>query len=281
VKLAVKTAAVAGGILVAALAGGCGAPGRGTSGGSAHQDTVAGCAAYGVHAIERHITVTWMPAPCRGLSRAEINQAAAMAVLRATLGARKAVWRRRAAEAASYLSHLVTGPLPLPSPAPIRSASPGSSAPASAALGGQDLAMDAAALIAWLVTAGSGAYVLGTWLARGGSLRQRPGAAGSPPMVILGHFGLALSGLVIWVAYLIAGWAALAWVAVGVLLPVAGLGMATLAIGLPGRSPAVAASGSHPPRGVRLSSLIAAGHGLLAVTTIMLVLLAALGTAAR
>jgi hypothetical protein len=55
--------------------------------------------------------------------------------------------------------------------------------------------------------------------------------------VIAGHFGLALGGLVIWAAYLVAGWAALAWTAVGVLLPVAGLGVATVSIGLPGRGP--------------------------------------------
>jgi hypothetical protein len=97
--------------------------------------------------------------------------------------------------------------------------------------------MSLAALIAWLVAAGSGGYVLGSWIARGGTLRRRaPGTGtGSPPAMLFGHFGLALSGLVIWVAYLVTGWAALAWVAVAVLLPVAGLGMATLVTGLPGR----------------------------------------------
>jgi manganese efflux pump family protein len=181
--------------------------------------------------------------------------------------------------------------------------------------------MSVAALFAWLVTAGSGAYVLGSWLTRGGSLRRRAGgtSTGSPPMVIFGHFGLALSGLVIWVVYLVTGWAALAWTAVGVLLPVAGLGMATLAVGLPGyRTPAVtrrnatAAAGHNAAVAVgsddsaadaddtgtdgaltvgthtrtvavraRLSPLVVAGHGMLAVTTILLVLLAALGAAAN
>src|SRR4030081_1721972 len=82
--------------------------------------------------------------------------------------------------------------------------------------------------------AGSGADVLVTWTSRGGSLRPGAGAAGSPPSVIFGHFGLALGGLVIWVVYLVAGRVALAWTAVGVLLPVAGLGMAAVTIGPPG-----------------------------------------------
>ncbi len=182
--------------------------------------------------------------------------------------------------------------------------------------------MDIAALVAWLITAGSGSYVLGTWISRGGTLRQRAGATGSPPAVIFGHFGLALSGLVIWVVYLIAGWTALAWTAVGVLLQVAGLGMATVFVGLPGRAPAVAGRGVGPADRRPMSTgatgpaatgpvvtstavtstavigkadadsigrvsdrggpslLIVVGHGLLAITTMVLVLLAALGTAA-
>jgi len=184
--------------------------------------------------------------------------------------------------------------------------------------------MDTAALIAWLVTAGSGAYVLGNWISHGGSLRRRTAGTGSPPAVIIGHFSLALAGLVIWVVYMVAGWAALAWTAVGVLLPVAGLGMAALAIGLPGLPslpglpgrPVPAATGSAvagsasasttslggtvtgsavtgsattgttagaggPGRAAsgqrRLSPLIIVGHGVVAVTTMLLVLLAALG----
>ena len=173
--------------------------------------------------------------------------------------------------------------------------------------------MGVAALFAWLVTAGSGAYVLGSWIAQGGSLRHRAASTstGSPPTVVFGHFGLALSGLVIWVTYLVTGWVALAWVAVGVLLPVAGLGMATLAVGLPGYRTAavtghpdgsqtirISAGGAQTIRRgqdgsqpaivgtrtgtvARLSPLVVAGHGLLAVTTMLLVLLAALGAAAN
>jgi len=302
VKLAIKAAAVAGGILGAFAAAGCGAgPGR------AGPVSVPGCATYGVYAIEHRITVTSVPAPCRGLSRAEINQAAALAILRVAGGGPKPVWRGRAARAAPFLSHLITGPAPAGRSLAVSSPGPGSGTPTSS--GGRNLALDTAALVAWLITAGSGSYVLGAWLRRGGTLRPGAGATGSPPAVIVGHVGLALAGLVIWAAYLVAGWAALAWTAVGVLLPVAGLGMATVSIGLPGRAPAGPAVGgpaSERPFGTggtgaigtmvvgradvgsparvsrraSLSPLVVVAHGLLAISTMAVVLLAALGAAA-
>jgi len=319
VKLAIKAAAVAGGMLAALPATGCGAQataavvGAAADGTGAAQASVRACTAYGVHAIEHHIRVTWTPAPCQGLSKTEVNQAVAMAVVRVAGDAPKAVRRKRAAEAARYLEYLVTALPPGTTSLPAASRSP-------AARGGKDLAMGVAALFAWLVTAGSGAYVLGSWITHGGRLRRRAGGTGtgSPPTVIFGHFGLALSGLVIWVVYLVTGWTALAWAAVGVLLLVAGLGMATLAGGLVfdvatddtltadagtggsqtirtgaggaqtinrGRDasrPAItgARTGTVPVK-ARLSPLVVAGHGLLAVTTMMLVLLAALGAAAK
>jgi hypothetical protein len=316
VKLGIKTAALAGGMLIALFAAGCGAPSGGTL-----QATVRSCAAYGVHAIEHHITVTWKPAPCQGLTKAEVNQAVAMAVVRAARDAPKAIRRKREAEAAPYLDYLVSTLPPVASSLPTGTRS-------SATSSGRDLPMSLAALIAWLVAAGSGGYVLGSWIARGGTLqrRARGTGTGSPPAMLFGHFGLALSGLVIWVAYLVTGWAALAWVAVAVLLPVAGLGMATLVTGLPGRRAttpqghegevgfgaddiavgdvaatsiqpasvgtsgstrtAMIGAGSAGTSGTasaraRLSPLVVAAHGALAVTTMILVLLAALGGAAR
>ena len=321
-KFAVKAAAVAVGMLTAVLATGYGAYAAsaatvgavGAPASNPPQVTVRTCAAYGVRAIEHHITVIRKPAQCRGLSQAEVNQAVATAVLRVAGSAPKAVRRRREAEAARYLDHLVTALPPGVSAVPAESPAPA---------GGRDLAMSIAALIAWLVAASSGGYVLGSWMGRGGTLRRgadsgdADGASvGAPPIVIIGHFGLALSGLVVWVAYLVTGWSALAWTAVVVLLPVAGLGMATLFVGLPGRGPAAPAAaaasagitdaggvggagsiradpGGTPAtlvgtRGTgtvsvqtRLSPLIVAGHGALAVTTIVLVLLAALGAAAH
>jgi manganese efflux pump family protein len=231
VKLGIRTAALVGGMFIALFAAGCGVPSGGTP-----KHTVQGCAAYGLHAIEHHITVTWKPVPCQGLTKAEVNQAVALAVVRAAGDARKAIRRKREGEAAPYLDRLVSTLPP--------GASAATGARSSAAPRGRDLPMGIAALIAWLVAAGSGAYVLGSWIARGGSLRRpaRGTGTGSPPALLFGHFGLALCGLASWVAYLVTGWAALAWVAVAVLLPVAGLGMATLVTGLPARRAA-------PPQG--------------------------------
>jgi hypothetical protein len=289
-----KIAAVASGLLTAALATlgvvGCAASGSGSPGPS-----VAACAEYGFQAIEHHVTVIRTPAPCRGLSQTDLNQAVAVAISQSVRGTR-AERRRRAAEVAPYLAHLISAP-PAASTPPPGPAWPGSSGPAAVARRGNNLALDIAALIAWLTAAGSGAYVLGGWMSHGGAERLRrrvaPAAAdtGSPPAVVLGHFGLAVTGLILWVIYLIAGWAPLAWAAVLVLLPVAGLGLALVVVGLPGlgrgaRSPAAGpALGAGPGAQYAgraktgLSPLVIAGHGALAALTIILVLLAALGPA--
>jgi manganese efflux pump family protein len=73
-----------------------------------------------------------------------------------------------------------------------------------------------AALIAWLVTASIGGYMLRTWIARGGLRRQRATGVGVPPAVVFGHASAALTGLVVWVSYLASGWSPVAWL--GVLL---------------------------------------------------------------
>ena len=123
-----------------------------------------------------------------------------------------------------------------------------------------------AALIAWLLTAGSGAVLVGKRLARsrGNVLRGRL------PAVLVCHLGLATGGLAVWTGYLLSGWAPLAWAALGILLPVAGLGMATLIATIPEPG-----SGPGPlPRG-RAPVVVIVGHGLLATLTMLLALLAA------
>jgi hypothetical protein len=103
--------------------------------------------------------------------------------------------------------------------------------------------------------------------------------------VLLGHFGLATTGLVVWVIYLVAAWTPLAWTAVALLLLVAGFGLALVTLGLPGRlsdavdAPAKADMAATFARGwVRV--LPVAGHGLLATATLLLVVLAAIGAKA-
>jgi hypothetical protein len=71
-------------------------------------------------------------------------------------------------------------------------------------------------------------------------------------------------------------------VAVAVLLPVAGLGMATLVTGLPARRAGARQRGTGTVAvRARLAPLVVAAHGALAVATMALVLLAALGGAAN
>jgi hypothetical protein len=129
--------------------------------------------------------------------------------------------------------------------------------------------MDIAALVAWLVTAGGGFVLLGRWVAGGG---HRPDSGSRlAPALVFGHFALAATGLVLWIIYLVAGDGVLAWLAFGLLLLVALLGFTMFARWLPTRRAGGtgAVEGSFPLP-------VVLGHGLLAATTLVLVLLAAL-----
>ena len=291
--------AAAGGLLAAVVAGGCSAAGPPAPA----RATVETCYAFGVRALQRHVTVTTVPRACAGLSHAQVNLAVARAVREVAGPGHKAAARRQASREGVYLAHLInTVPPGRPAAlavAPARSAS--------------DLSLSLAALAAWIVTAAAGVYLLAGWLAHGGWRRRHIRAAGLPPLVILGHAGLAAAGLGIWIAFLATGVPALAWTAVGLTLVIAGLGLATLVTGLPepagehrGRTgPACSRADARPgcrtrpeaagpagtppvprwPRGpprlaapakVRMPWTVIAAHGVLATATIMLVLLAAI-----
>jgi len=277
----------------APLAAGCAAtrpaPSRGT---------VAACYAFAVQALDRHETVTSVPPACAGLSHEEINQSVDRAIRTVAGPHRKVIARRLAHKEAAYLSYLVTVIPPRAQPPPVAAPSPpsGRSPPRLAALA------------AWVVTATAGAWLLAGWLAHGGLRRPFTRVAGVPRPVVVGHAALALTGLGIWIAFLVTGVTALAWTAVGVVLVVAGLGMATLAGGLPegrhetatGAGPAAGPTGAalavsrsertgpasagvlssrttaiQVPSGKPLARI--ALHGALAASTILLVVLAAIG----
>ena len=93
--------------------------------------------------------------------------------------------------------------------------------------------MRLAALISWLLTASLGAYMLRTWLVRGGLRRERARPGGLPPPLIFSHAGLAISGLLVWAGYLASGVRALAWTAVVVLMVTVGLGLCTVTLWTP------------------------------------------------
>ena len=153
--------------------------------------------------------------------------------------------------------------------------------------------MAIAALIAWLITALGGFWMLGIWITKGGMSQQRSGASRFPVPVIFGHFLLAAAGLVIWIVYVALHTKALAWTAFGILLPVAALGFVMLLRWLPtwraGRvlaaagGPGTASIGGtagvaagHPAER-HLPVPVIIGHGAFAVVTLLLVLLTAAG----
>jgi hypothetical protein len=90
-----------------------------------------------------------------------------------------------------------------------------------------------AALISWLLTAGIGAYMLRTWIARGGLRRQRATGVGAPPAVVFGHPGAALTGLVVWIGYLGSRWDALAWLGVVLISAAITLGICMVTLWTP------------------------------------------------
>jgi manganese efflux pump family protein len=133
--------------------------------------------------------------------------------------------------------------------------------------------MAIAALITWVITALGGFYLLYTWISRGGP--RKPSTSRFPPALIFGHFGLAATGLVLWIIYVIVDSDALAWVAFVLLLPVAGLGYTMLARWWPTYRKTAVAESAPPERHFPVA--VVGGHGLFAFTTLVLVLLTALG----
>jgi hypothetical protein len=152
-----------------------------------------------------------------------------------------------------------------------------------------------AALLTWLITAGGGFYLLGTWIARGGLRQQQTRTTRLPAPLIFGHIALAAAGLVVWIIYLAADKTALAWAAFIILLPVAVLGFTMFARWLgvyraAAPAPAFATAGHGPasdgasvsqpetaPAERHFPVPVVAAHGILAAATLVLVLLTALG----
>jgi len=144
--------------------------------------------------------------------------------------------------------------------------------------------MRVAALISWLITASGGLYLLVIWLIENEAGGRGAAASRLPLPVISGHALLATGGLVAWIGYLITGRRTLAWASVALLVMVALLGLTMVsrwirvyrafvpAGGRPGPADLLAA-----PAERNFPLFVVLAHGLLAVTTTALVVLAALG----
>src|SRR5437763_13672485 len=75
------------------------------------------------------------------------------------------------------------------------------------------------ASIVWFTTALWGLYMLAVWLIENDATRPGNSASRLPLPVILAHVTFAVSGLGVWVAYLLLDRPVLAWAAVGILVP--------------------------------------------------------------
>jgi hypothetical protein len=244
-----------------------------------------------VQAIASHGAVTALPGPCRRLGPASLSQAVRIAVSQLSDHGDKAEQRHLAGRARNRVGVLIAAAQRAAAQQAMarrhrparrcgRAGRCGArSGPRSSGVG---IPVSLAALGAWLLTAASGGVLLAKWLAHRGPRHhgRSPGGSGA---VIFSHLGLAVAGLAAWIGYLLPHWAPLAWVALFILLPVAGLGMAALvqAIPEPDRAPshrsvlaAVQTRNSAPV-------VMIAAHGVLATATLLLALLgsvAALGS---
>ncbi len=274
-----KTSAVAGVMLAGLVAAGCTHQSA-----SPRRASVESCIQFGISAIKRHVTVISVPAACQGLTRAQVNFAVGSALhAMADRAHGKARQRKRAGKLSPFLAHLVTT-------VPEQRSRPPASAPAARQASRTTLGL--VALFTWLITVGLGSWMMARWIAHGGLRRARAGQARLPPSMIFAHFGLAVTGLLAWIVYLVTGLTSVAWSACVLLLPVTGLGIALVILSLPERSlaastisaaqavPVGAASGplrDDPPPARHPPALIVAAHGVFAVATILFALLAALG----
>jgi hypothetical protein len=149
--------------------------------------------------------------------------------------------------------------------------------------------MGFATVITWFATVLMGLFMLAVWLIENDVTSHGVARSRLPVPIIFTHLGLAATGLSVWVAFLIFNQKSLAWTAVGILIAIAVLGATMFlrwipvyrgparAAGLPqasGGLVAVPAEGNFPV-------VVVTAHGLLAVSTLVLALLTALGNGAR
>jgi manganese efflux pump family protein len=130
--------------------------------------------------------------------------------------------------------------------------------------------MQWAALVAWMLTAVGGATMFTQWLRHGGA-GQREGIR-APRLLF--HAGLAMIGLALWIASIASDEQALAWMAVAFLLVAGLIGATMFVIWIRGSNrrehTLVPAEASFPLP-------IVLGHGILALGTVTLAILAASG----
>lgn len=130
--------------------------------------------------------------------------------------------------------------------------------------------MQWATLVTWVATALGGLTLFLQW-ARHGGLSQREGIRA---IRLLPHLSLAAVGLGLWVGYIAADRRTLAWIAVGLLVVVALLGVSMLMVSLRGRTNTVR---TETPAEAIFPLPLVGLHGALGAMTLVLGTLAAAG----
>jgi manganese efflux pump family protein len=143
-----------------------------------------------------------------------------------------------------------------------------------------------AALITWLAAVLAGLYMFAVWLIENDATDRHPDAGKLPPLVVFTHLLLALAGLVVWGGYLLLDYETLAWAALALLTAIALLGLTMFAKWIRvHHEPVPIASGAQHPRQAAVAVpvkgifpvAVVAAHGLLAGSTLVLVLLTTIG----
>jgi hypothetical protein len=89
------------------------------------------------------------------------------------------------------------------------------------------------ALVTWLLAESLGIVMLRSWITSGAARSRRKQAGGMSLPVLLGHAGLAFTGFVCWVSFLLTTSPVPAWLAIAFMAPAIGLGASTVTVWTP------------------------------------------------
>jgi hypothetical protein len=128
-----------------------------------------------------------------------------------------------------------------------------------------------AALALWVITAIGGFTMAGIWIAHRGPAQYAEGDSRLSPGGVGLHFGLAATGLLLWIGYLAADNNAIGWLAFALLPIAAVVGFLMFMTWLAGRGTAPT---PEPPAEQKIPPLVVAAHGIFAVLTVGAVLIA-------
>jgi len=306
---AVRASAVAGAVLAGLLAAGCARAPAGPQ-----RASVESCTQFGISAIEHHVTVRSLPAACRGLTRAQVNFAVGHAIdaMAATVHG-KARLRARARDLSPLLAHLVTT-VPAQRSEPVPAAPRRASGPALGLLALISwlitVGLGTWMVVRWIARGGLRRAHFGQSVLPPSVTLAHLGLATAGLLAWIAYLTTGLAGLA-WVACVFLlpvaglGMALLLWAperpattaATATTVPATTAATAVPATAAAAVSPAAAAavpaaqavpvgagaaaapvSLGPPPLARHPPALIVACHGVFAVTTILLALLAAVGS---